>query len=266
LALPLAAIAQTNSSAPPQPSQPAASPAQPADEAKYTFNLNMPVTEFLDKIYAPLVGRTPIRTPGVNKDTAITLETVKEHPLTRPQAIMAMESILGMNNITVVNVGDKYFKVVTEARAPAAAGPLSSNAPGPLLGIGKFRTEVVQLKHADPDHVVKALGSLATYANSVIYIPSTESLILRDYTDNVNRMLDMVAILDMEPEEPIRSEVIPIRGLPAQDIAARIPPNPGQTKIIVDERTNSLLVFANDEDMKRIKKIISQDDNAKEIR
>ena len=96
--------------------------------------------------------------------------------------------------------------------------------------------------------------------------PFAESLILRDYTDNVNRMLDMVAILDMEPEEPIRSEVIPIRGLPAQDIAARIPPNPGQTKIIVDERTNSLLVFANDEDMKRIKKIISQDDNAKEIR
>ncbi len=32
----------------------------------------------------------------------------------------------------------------------------------------------------------------------------------------------------------------------------------GQTKIIADERTNSLLVFANDEDMKMIKTIISK--------
>ena len=32
----------------------------------------------------------------------------------------------------------------------------------------------------------------------------------------------------------------------------------GQTKIIADERTNSLLVFASKEDMKMIKKVIAQ--------
>jgi len=327
-----APAAGTNAAAPA-----AAVPAAPAEEANIKYNWSMPVEEMLDEIYAPLVGRTPLRAPTVPKDTLITLKTV--HDLTKTEAIMALEAEMGMNGITVVPMGDKFFKVVLEANAPPAGGTIISNASASLPDLGKFITEVVQLKYADPDQVVKALGLFAKSASSVIYIPSTESLILRDYTENVKRMLEMVEKLDVESALTVKSEVIPIRYALAGDISAAlsqlgaggggsighdsgaagfkqttgssttgmstgmgglmgsggVPGQStqtglstaasgnrstfgqrlgsivngaaggagnislfGQTKIIADERTNSLLVFANDEDMKTIKKIIKQ--------
>jgi general secretion pathway protein D len=336
-----------------QPPQPSAAPtnrapaaatntapagaAAPAEEANIKYNWSMPVEEMLDEIYAPLVGRTPLRAPTVPKDTLITLKTV--HDLTRTEAIEALEAEMGMNGITVVPMGDKFFKVVLEANAPPAGGTMTSNASLALPDLGKFITEVVQLKYADPDQVVKALGLFAKSASSVIYIPSTESLILRDYTENVKRMLEMVEKLDVESSLTVKSKVIPIRYALAGDISAALSQLGaggggaighdngaagfksttgssstgtatgmgglmgggglgqasqtglstgaggarstfgqrlgsivngatgggagnislfGQTKIIADERTNSLLVFANDEDMKMIEKIIGQ--------
>ena len=197
----------------------AADPSFP-EVANLEYNLTMPVDQLLDEIYAPLVGRTPIRAPAVNKDTIITLKTVKEHPLTRREAIMALETILGLNNITIVNIGDKFFKVVPSPDAAGAGGVSVTNSASSLSDAGKFITEIVQLKYADPDQVVKALGYFAKSANSIIYIPSTESLILRDYTENVKRMLEMVEQLDVESPLTIKSEVIPIRYALAEDISS----------------------------------------------
>jgi general secretion pathway protein D len=319
---------------PAAPTPAAAAPDASGEVAEFRYNWTMPVDQVLDEIYAPLVDRTPLRAPGVNKDTLITLKTV--HDLTRSEAILALETEMGMNGITVVPIGSKFFKVVTEATAFQAAGQSSTNPSFKLPEAGKFITEIVQLKYADPDQVVKALGLFAKTANSVIYIPSTASLILRDYTENVKRMLEMVEKLDVESALTLKSEVIPIRYALAVDISAALsqlgaggggsvghdngaagfkPTTPttgstpgmmgpggmipgqstqgglssgasgsrgtftqrlgnivnggggggagnlslfGQTKIIADERTNSLLVFANDEDMKMIKKIINQ--------
>jgi general secretion pathway protein D len=263
LALPLASDAQTNSSAPSQPSPPAAPPSPPAEVANILYDFTMPVQQVLDEVYAPLVARTLLRPPGVNNDTLIKLNTDPRHPMTKSQAIISLETAMEMKGVHIVPVGEKFFKVVIVATGSEALGLVSSNAPSGVPSTGKFITKIVQLKYAD--QVVKALGLFATYSNSVIYIPGTQSLILRDYTDNVNRMLDRLAKLDVAPAQAIKSERIPILGLPAHDTAARIPPL-GKTKIIVDERDNSVLVFANDENMKRIKQIISQDGNSQDIR
>jgi type II secretory pathway component GspD/PulD (secretin) len=272
----------------------APAPAQPAEVAEISYSLTaFPIQQLLDEIYAPLVGRTQLRAPPsttadardhqppviapdgqvrvvpstttkpIDPDLVITLKT--EHPLTKSEAIRALEDAMANKGLIIVPVGEKYFKVVTGATGPAALGGDSLNAAGPLPKEGNFITKIVPLKGGNPDGVVKALGSLARSPNSVIYIPSTQSLVLRGYTENVSRMLELVEILDVDPAQTIKSEVIPIQGLPANDIAARIP-HLAQTRIIVDERTNSLLVFASDVDMKMIQQIILQDENPKDIR
>jgi general secretion pathway protein D len=282
LGLPLLSACQTNSSAPAQPSQPMTSasndgrqfklspvgqsqqamtsPARPApaEEANLDFNFNMPLRQFLEKVYAPLVGRTPLRSPNTPTNAFITLKVSK--PLTKTDAIEALETVLGMNGFAVVPVGDKFFKVVVTG---SPVGLASANASSTMPG--NFTTKVVQLKYADPDEMVKSLRLFTQSTNSVIYVPSTESLILRDYTENVKRMLDMVEELDVEPALAVKSQVFPIRGVLAADIAARIPRH-GQTKIIADARTNSLLVFANDADMKIIQQMIWEAVNLPDIR
>jgi type II secretory pathway component GspD/PulD (secretin) len=239
-----------------------------------------------------------------------------------------------MNGITVVPIGDKFFKVVPAADATSAGGLSYSTPAAGLPDAGKFITEIVQLKYAKPDEVTDALALLSKTPKSVIYIPSTQSLVLRDYTENVKRMLEMLEKLDVQSALTIKSKVIPIRFALASDISAALaqlgaqggtsvgrsssgasfsvgtgstgtgttgttPGAFGQplqtgagagasgrasnfaqrlggvvngtpaggagsvtlfglTKIIADERTNSLLVFANDDDMKKIQEIIDQ--------
>ena len=324
-----------------QPPLPAASSTIPApaavkEERYIRFHWTMPIEQVLEDIYAPLVERTPLRAAqgaagAIPKDALITLNTYRD--LTKSEAILALETVMGMNGVTVVPIGDEFFKVVADTTAGRVGGILSSNTAAELPDAGKFITEIIQLKYANPEEVVKALGLFgnAKSPDSVLYIPSTGSLILRDYTENVKRELEMVEKLDVESALTIKSEIIPIRYALAEDISAALSQlgagagggvgksstgagsfsksststTPGgmnsggfgqaagagglsagasgarstlgqrlggivssgagggaggslfgQTKIIADERTNSLLVFANDEDMKMIKKII----------
>jgi general secretion pathway protein D len=312
---------------------------------EYNF-IGVPIKQLLD-IYSDLVGRTLLRATGgpeaVPDTTTITLNT--QSKLTRSEAIVALETILGMNGITIVPIGDKFAKVVTEAIAPQVGAEISTNTNNIPIA-GKMITQIIQLKYVDPKDLMDVLSAFNHVPKSVIIIPSTQTLILRDYAENVARMLEMVAKIDVLTPNSIKPEVIPIKYALASDIATALgalgasggtsvgkPTSgagfrsgtgttsgiggstggfgsssvgiggyPGQstqgttsalgssatsgrstfqqnlssivnkaasggagqfqlfgmTKIIADERTNSLLVFANDEDMKMIKIIIDK--------
>jgi general secretion pathway protein D len=313
-------------------------------DISYTFPA-IPVEQLLD-IYSDLVGRTLLRatagSEAIPPSATVTLKT--ESPLTRSEAIIALETILGMNGITIVPIGDKFAKVVTETAAAAAGGVISSNTSLPVAG--KFVTQIIQVKYAAVQDLVEILKPFSRIPNSIIALPSTQTLILRDYAENVARMLEMVKKIDVLTPLIVKPEVIPIKYALASDIAAALsalgasggtsvgksssganfgnsrsgngtsggfggtsgngfggnnsggyPGQPsasttggigsaatsarssfqnnlqkivsnaasagqftlfGQTKIIADERTNSLLVFANDDDMKMIKDIIGK--------
>jgi len=326
---------------PPQPGaiSPNPPPVAPPEPADIKYNWSMPVEEVLENVYAPLVGRTPLRAnvgdKAIPKDTLISIKTTSD--LTKSEAIMVLETLMGMNGITVVPIADKFFKVVPTAVASTVGGTSTTNTAAELPEAGKFITEIVQLKYANPDEVTAALGYLSQSPKSVIYIPSTESLILRDYTENVKRMLEMVEKLDVESPLTMKWRLVPIKYALASDISSALgqlgagvgssvgrpssganfarsssgvnttgpggttpgsspfgtaqqagastgasgrPSNFGQrlgniingaagaaggagsvfgqTKVIADERTNSLLIFANDEDMKMITNMIGE--------
>jgi general secretion pathway protein D len=319
---------------------------EPAD---ITYNFpGVPVEQLLD-IYADLVGRTLLRAStgpsALSKDAVVTLKT--ESPLTRREAIEALETILGMNGITIVPIGDKFAKVVAEPQAGAAGGIISTNTNN-FPEAGKMLTQIVQVKYTALDDLTKLLEPFSRMPKSIIALPSTQTLILRDYAENVARMVEMVKRIDVLTPLIIKPQVIKIKYALASDIASalsalgasggtsvgksssgasfsagsrsgnglnggiggsstggmggyggssgstfgspmgstsalgsaatsgrssfqnnlnRIVQNAansgnfqlfGQTKIIADERTNSLLVFANDEDMKMIMDIINK--------
>ena len=332
---------------------PATGPAAPDNTVKtnevadisYNFP-GVPVEQLLD-IYADLVGRTLLKgggTGGVSKDLTITLKT--ETPLTRSEAIEALETILGMNQITIVNIGEKFAKVTTEAVAPGEGGLINTNINN-LPEAGKMVTQIVQVKYTDIKDLVDVLGPFSRMPKSIVALPSTQTLVLRDYAENVARMVEMVHKIDVVTPLIIKPHVVPIKYALASDIASALGQlgagaggsvgkstsgasfntgnrsgsssgftgagangngiggiggsggnYPGQatstsalgsaatsgrssfqnnlnkivsnaasagsfqlfglTKIIADERTNSLLVFANDDDMKTIQDIIDK--------
>ena len=90
----------------------------PAEIADIMYNFNMPVQKVMDEVYAPLVNRTAIYAAtgpaAIERGALITLHTPS--PLTKSDAIKALEAALAVNGMVVVPVGDKFFNVVPDKK------------------------------------------------------------------------------------------------------------------------------------------------------
>jgi general secretion pathway protein D len=283
-------------------------------------------------IYAELKNRTILR-PAQLAAQQIYLTT--KTALTRKEAIQALDTVLGMNGITMIDFGDKFVKASLSPTAFQEGAPFSKLDDKQLPEMGSYVTHVVQLQYAKPSELLQVLQPFSKIPNAILPIDSSQILVLRDFTENVKRMLEMIKEIDVAVPSEYDQEVIPIKYALATEIANALnslstggastsvgkssssgfrssgsgTTRPGMgsgypgtttpygtqpgvtgttpgtsgssfqdrlqgiirkvsasgevqilgmTKIIADERTNSLLVFASREDMKMIKKIVGQ--------
>ena len=164
--------------------------------------------------YAELTGRTILR-PANLPAAKINLRNVT--PLTRREGIQALESVLALNQITTVPMEDKFVKVLPSANAGNAGGkPVTS--PEKIVEFGPFTTHIVQLKHVDPTELVSVLQPFSQLPNSIVAIKSSQILVLRDYAENIKRMLDVIEKVDVVVPALYEPVVIPIRYALASDI------------------------------------------------
>ncbi len=184
-----------------------------------TINFQGVSVEQVLEIYAQLVGRTLIR--AALPDAKIILKT--QTPLTKSEAIQALQAVLAMNNISLVNIGEKFVKVVTSDQANAAAGEIdqSTNSAN-LPNLGTYVTHIRQLHYVKPSLMVPLLTPFAKLPNSVFPIDDNGILIMRDYAENVKRMLEMVEKIDVSVPAEYISEVIPIRYAKVDEIASAL--------------------------------------------
>ncbi len=173
------------------------------------------------KIYAELVNRTILRSPTLAAPP-ITLKS--QTPLTKKEAITAVEKVLALSGIALINIGDKFVVAVPGAQAPAEAAPWNNTPTERLPDMGQYMTRVIQTTNVRPSALQQILQTFASarIPNPIIAIDDNQMLILRDYTDNVKRMLEMVKQLDVSVPAEFISEVIPIKYAKAADIASAL--------------------------------------------
>ncbi len=217
-------------------------------------------------IYAKLANRTLLR--GALPQAQIILNTTA--PLTKTNAIQALQAVLALNGISLVNVGDKFVKVLPSDQAGTAGGETdrsgSTNAPA----LGSYVTQVVKLKYVKPTEMLQIIQPFAKLANSILPMDNDGILVLRDNPENVERMLKMIQQVDVNVPAEYISEVIPIRYAKVDDIASALNELSnkqiqlaGQMKMIANENGNSLLVYATRSDMVTIKGAIEKLDTEK---
>ena len=173
------------------------------------------MTQVLE-IYQELTGRTVLK-PSSLPATKITIRTQTE--LTRAEAVQALDSILSMNGITMTPQGTKFVKAVAEAQAGQAAQAFNDLPAELLPDSGTYITHVIRLTNASPNDILPVLTPFAKAPNSILTIPSTSMLVLRDYSENVKRMLEVIAKVDVVPVQEFESVVIPIKYALAGEIA-----------------------------------------------
>lgn len=169
--------------------------------------------------YAKLTGRTILR-PANLAAPPIKLRT--ETDLTRREFIQALDSVLAMNGISMIPVGDKFVKAVPAAQANQEGAPLQRLNPEALPELGSYVTHIVQLKYAKPSELVQVLTPFAKVPNGILPIDSNQILVLRDNAENVKRMLELIREIDVSVPSEYVSEVIPIKYAMASDIAAAL--------------------------------------------
>ena len=230
LTLTFAALGQAQPANPPAPPTPgnaaAAAPANPAD-APLAMDavipmadlqlVNMPLEQFLE-IYANYVNRTILRAaalPNLN----VTLQA--QTPLTVVEAIQAMDSVLSLNGYTTIPVGEKFVTFVPSANAlQEGAAFLTITSADELPEANQYITHITQLKHILPSEAVPMLTPMAKNAAGIVALDVSKTLVLRDNSSNIKRMLELLERIDIKPEEDYKLKVIPIRYGKVEEIYA----------------------------------------------
>ncbi|MGO8676407.1 MAG: secretin N-terminal domain-containing protein [Limisphaerales bacterium] len=170
------------------------------------------------EVYADLVNRTILR-PSTLPIPQINLTT--HTALTKKEAIQALDAVLGMNGIAMVNVGDKFVKVVQTQNAGGVGQEMFKGAGNTLPELGQYVTYVMQVTNVRPSELSQALQPFASAVpNPILAIDDSQILVLRDFSENVKRMVEMVKKIDVAIPTDFVSEVIPIKYMVASDIAS----------------------------------------------
>lgn len=201
---------------PATPVNPALDPYEVIQEGAIALN-NMPIEQFFD-VYARYSGRTILRPFALPAPQGLTLKATTE--LTRLEVVEAMDAVLALNGVTMIPVKERFVKAVPSTLA-ATEGAEISTIPAEELPIAEqFITRIVKLKTAKPTEIAATLQGLAKSPTAVTPIDSNQTLILRDYSSNIKRMLEIIEKIDVMPESDFTLEVIPIRYGKVGDIHA----------------------------------------------
>lgn len=168
---------------------------------------NMPLDAFLD-VYSDLVGLTVIR-PATLPQAQINFKM--KTPLTKRDLVRALEGVLMVNQITIIPSGDKFVTATPLADAPGMGAKINELDPKEIPESLQFMTQIVQLKNALPSEVVASIQPFAKIPNGIVTLDEAKLLVIRDYSVNVKRMIEIIKRVDVVPEDDYKFMVIPIK-------------------------------------------------------
>ncbi|HEX7862332.1 MAG TPA: secretin N-terminal domain-containing protein [Verrucomicrobiae bacterium] len=201
----------------PDPVSPYLDPNEPIPPGGVALN-NTPLDPAVWDVYSRYSGRTVLRPTVLPAPAGITLIT--QTPLTRREVVEALDAVLALNGITMIPIGDKFVKAQASALADKEGAPLNE-VPAEELGYTEqFITRVVKLKTAKPSEIAPTLQTMTKMPTAVTAVDSNQTLILRDYSSNIKRMLEIIEKIDVMPETDFTLEVIPVRYGKVGDIHA----------------------------------------------
>jgi general secretion pathway protein D len=239
----------------PAASAPASAPAGAAPMVELSFPENMDLKVLID-----YVGKRQ----GINfiydEQVGNKKVTIKAPQKVPPESLMSLlESALTMKGLALVPCDVPGMTRIEVAKALTAVAAMSTTAPGVSVETTAplATTRVFELKYASPqqvDLVVKPFLSAAT-AN-VTVLAEHDLVIVTDYTTNMKRVADLVALID-RPRREVQVRFVAVQNQEAaalalkvtQLLAGKAKARSGAAKdatadvtVLADERTNQLVV------------------------
>lgn len=183
-----------------------------------------------------------------------TITLYSEQPLTPREAYLNFLSALRGQGFALVEVAG-LLKVVPEAEAKLQTGTVEVGNAVKRSG-DQVLTQIFRLQYETANSMVTVLRPLISPNNTINANPTTNTLVITDYADNLRRIGQIIAAMDVP--NATEMEAIPLQYAIASDLAPMVQrfadgggtAVPGvaagsqSTTVMAESRTNTLLVRA----------------------
>ena len=149
--------------------------------------------------------------------------TLNVNSLTTEESIKVVESILAMNGIALIPMGEKFIKVV-QANANDLVGQgmnIFINTDQKILSSDEFITSVIPLKNVQIKEVQAAVQHVLHSYGKILTLERSNSIMITDTANNVKRAKELVEFIDQATAQ-IEQRIYQIQFANAEDIAAKI--------------------------------------------
>jgi len=197
-------------------------------------------------------GRIILR-PQALPQTAITLNVTR--PVPKSEAIQALVSVLALNNIGVVEMGDRYLKIVELANKTRTEAP--EMITGSLLKLppsGRVASKIFDLTNLKAQEFVPQLNTLLNIQlGGAVLFNNTNSFLVTDSIANLQRVEQLLLALDVPASTNFTPKFYSLQFAKASDLVSRVKlilQSPNQLalgnslSLSADDRTNQVVLIA----------------------
>jgi general secretion pathway protein D len=175
--------------------------------------------ELLLEIYSKETGRTMIKAPGLNA----TFPKFEGQKLTPAEILQALDSHLTMANLTLVPLGDRFFRVVQTDKAPAEGMAIQRTLPeGGHPDSDALVSQLVGLKYIEMEDAVNIVQPMLHGYGKVQRFDRINSLLLTETSSNLRRIFEILEMVDQPTETRVETRVYEIKHAKASEIASRL--------------------------------------------
>ncbi|MFA6286757.1 MAG: secretin N-terminal domain-containing protein [Opitutaceae bacterium] len=233
----------------PAPAAPAAAPREEMIE-KLVMR-DAPLDLALQQLES-LTGRTVLRPQNLPPAT-ITLNI--NRPMPKSEALQALLSVLNLNNIGVVEMGDKFIKVVELANKTRTEAPMMiTGSTLDLPASGKVVSKIFELNYLKASDLVAQLNTnLNIQLGGALAFTNTNVFLVTDSISNLQRVEQLLLALDRPASANFTPKFYTLRFAKASDLVTKIKlmmsgPNQAtfgnSVTLSPDDRTNQIILIA----------------------
>ena len=174
---------------------PEAAAAEPAGEEAPALNWDGAAVDLILQAYGERVGKTILKDPQVPQAT-ITLKSRPGQKLTNEEYLEAIETILEMNQIHLEPYGESFIRALPRKDVRKEGIPLIMDATKQLGESGKVVSMMINFTHVATEEAQKALEGLKSNSGILLVFERTNSILVTDTEQNINRMLEIAKMID----------------------------------------------------------------------
>lgn len=169
------------------------------------------------EMYREWTGRTIIKQADLSAKI-----TLKGRQLTQEEAKQAIETVLAMNGIALVPMGDKFLKVVPIANARQEGMEIKPfDAEKKYVPADQLITQVIPLRYVVFADVQPLIQHLVHGYGKIIEMARINSVLITDTSANVARIVELVSMVD-QPAEKIEPRIYQLKYATSATVAGKL--------------------------------------------